>query len=92
MRNFFLGVIVTLVLLAVGGIGIALLGFIPTNANATPPHIERQIAMTAQASLLNSPGMRATPVYTSMISIWLGRTTFGRAVYAIGNRERAGLD
>jgi mono/diheme cytochrome c family protein len=47
MKNFLLGVIVTLLVLAVGGIGIALLGFIPTNANATPPHIERQIAMTA---------------------------------------------
>jgi mono/diheme cytochrome c family protein len=47
MSKFLLGVIVTLLVLAVCGIGLALLGFFPTNANATPPHIEQQIATAA---------------------------------------------
>lgn len=62
MRKFLLGVIVTLLVLAVGGIGAALMGFIPTHANATPPRLERQIAMTAldasmerHAPRLNNP-------------------------------------
>jgi len=47
MRNFILGVIVAIVVLLIGGLGLALLGFIPTNANATPPKLEQQIAMSA---------------------------------------------
>ena len=52
MSKFLLGVIVTLLVLVVGGIGLALLGFFPINANTTPPHIEQQIAMaTLDASM-----------------------------------------
>ena len=47
MRNFIFGVVFTILVLAIGGTGLALLGFIPTNANATPPKIEQQIAMSA---------------------------------------------
>jgi len=47
MRNFISGVVVTLLVLAIGGAGLALLGFIPTNANTAPPKMERQIAMSA---------------------------------------------
>ena len=47
MRNFFLGVLVTLAVLILGGLGIALLGFIPTNANTDPPKFERHLAMSA---------------------------------------------
>jgi len=47
MRNFFLGVLVTLAVLILGGLGIALLGFIPTNANSTPPKFEQHVAMSA---------------------------------------------
>ena len=47
MRNFILGVIVTLIVLVVGGLAFALLGFMPTNADATPPHLERRIATRA---------------------------------------------
>src|SRR5207245_10963075 len=47
MRNFILGVIVTLIVLVVGGLAFALLGFMPTNADATPPHLERRIAARA---------------------------------------------
>jgi mono/diheme cytochrome c family protein len=47
MRNFILGVVITLLVLALGGLAIALLGYMPTNADATPPHIEMRIAMNA---------------------------------------------
>jgi len=47
MRNFILGVVITIVVLAIGGTGLALLGFIPTNANTSPPEMERHIAMSA---------------------------------------------
>lgn len=45
MRNFITGVIVTLVVLVVGALAFAFLGFMPTNADATPPSMERSIAM-----------------------------------------------
>jgi len=47
MRNFILGVIVTLAVLILGGMGAALLGFFPTTANAAPPRFERHLAMSA---------------------------------------------
>jgi mono/diheme cytochrome c family protein len=47
MRNFVLGVIFTLLVLVLAGYALAVLGFIPTNADATPPAFERRIAMTA---------------------------------------------
>lgn len=60
--KFFLGVIVTLLVLAVGGAGFALLGFMPTNANVEPPRIETRLATTAldasmerHAARLNNP-------------------------------------
>jgi len=50
MRNFILGVVITLLVLILGGLGLALLGFIPTNADSTPPRWERRIAMSAMDS------------------------------------------
>ncbi len=47
MGKFLLGVIVTLLVLALGGLGFAMLGFFPTAANVPPPHLERRIAMGA---------------------------------------------
>jgi thiosulfate dehydrogenase len=47
MRNFILGIVVTLLVLVLGGMAIAMLGMLPTNANAHPPHFEMHIAMTA---------------------------------------------
>jgi mono/diheme cytochrome c family protein len=47
MRNFILGVVVTLLVLVLGGLGIAMLGLLPTAADAVPPRIERRIAMSA---------------------------------------------
>lgn len=47
MRNFVLGVIVAVLVLVVGGLGVALLGFLPTHCNATPAYLESHIAMSA---------------------------------------------
>jgi mono/diheme cytochrome c family protein len=47
MRNFVLGIIITLVVLAAGALAFAMLGFMPTNADAKPPHLEESIAMHA---------------------------------------------
>src|SRR5260370_42242096 len=62
MRNFILGVVITILVLLIVSLGAALLGFVPTNANTEPPKLEQQIAMSAlDASLerhdphLNNP-------------------------------------
>ena len=47
MRSFILGIIFTLVVLVLGGLSAALLGFIPTTANAVPPKLEQHLAMSA---------------------------------------------
>ena len=47
MRNFILGVVVTLLVLVLGGLATAMLGLLPTTADAIPPRIERRIAMSA---------------------------------------------
>jgi len=47
MGKFLLGVIVTLLVLTLGGLGFAMLGFFPTPANVAPPHLERRLAMGA---------------------------------------------
>ena len=62
MRNFVLGVIFTLLVLVLAGYAMAVLGFLPTSADATPPPFETRIAMTAvdasierHAPRLNNP-------------------------------------
>jgi mono/diheme cytochrome c family protein len=47
MRNFILGVIITLVVILLGGLAVLLLGLMPTNADAIPSQIERRVAMHA---------------------------------------------
>jgi mono/diheme cytochrome c family protein len=47
MRNFVLGVILTLLILILGGLALLNFGYMPTNADAVPPHMEHRIAMTA---------------------------------------------
>ena len=47
MRNFILGIVVTLLALGLGGLAVATLGLIPTNADAIPPRLERRVAMSA---------------------------------------------
>jgi hypothetical protein len=60
--RFLLGGVVVVVILLIVGVGFALLGFLPTNANSTPPQFEQQIAMAAldasmerRAPRLNNP-------------------------------------
>jgi mono/diheme cytochrome c family protein len=47
MRKFILGVIVTLLVLILGGLGLATLGFLPTYANVAPPRWEHNLANAA---------------------------------------------
>jgi mono/diheme cytochrome c family protein len=47
MGKFFLGVIITLLVLILAGLGYAMLGFFPTAADVEPPHLERHLAMGA---------------------------------------------
>jgi thiosulfate dehydrogenase len=62
MRNFILGIIIALLILALGGLALALFGIMPTNADATPPAIEVRVATAAldasmerHAPRLNNP-------------------------------------
>ncbi len=47
MRNFILGMVVAILVLLIGTLGLALLGFLPTRANSAPPQMERHLAMSA---------------------------------------------
>lgn len=47
MRNFILGIIVTVIILAVVAACVIYLGLFPVQADITPPHWERHLAMTA---------------------------------------------
>ena len=60
MRKFILGVIVTLAVLILGGLGFAMLGFLPTKANVEPPHLERRIAMGAVDASMERHAPHAT--------------------------------
>jgi thiosulfate dehydrogenase len=60
MRNFILGVILTLLLLLLGGLAIAMLGLLPTNADSTPPRIERRIALSAMDASMDRHAPRVT--------------------------------
>jgi thiosulfate dehydrogenase len=60
MGKFFLGVIVTLLVLALGALGFLMLGFFPTNANVAPPHLEHRIANTALDASMERHAPRVT--------------------------------
>jgi len=60
MRNFILGVIITLVVLALVAIAVANLGLLPTNADATPPELERHFAMSALDASMERHAPRVT--------------------------------
>jgi thiosulfate dehydrogenase len=47
MGKFLLGVLVTLLVLILAGLGFAMLGFFPTAANVEPPQFESHLAMGA---------------------------------------------
>ena len=56
MRNFILGIIATLLLLFLGGLVMATLGFLPTNADSSPPKMESRIAMSAVDASMERDG------------------------------------
>src|SRR5271167_5176032 len=58
MRNFILGIVITILVWLIGGLGVALLGFVPTNANTAPPKLEKQIAMSALDAAMERHGPR----------------------------------
>ena len=60
MRNFIIGVVLTLLLLFLGGLAIATLGFLPTNADSVPPKIERRVAMSAMDASMERHAPRVT--------------------------------
>ncbi len=65
MGKFTLGVIVTLLILILGGLGFAMLGFLPTKANVEPPHLERRIAMGAVDASMDRHAPHVTNPLTS---------------------------
>jgi mono/diheme cytochrome c family protein len=47
MGKFIFGIIVTLLVIVLGGLAVAMLGLLPTNADAVPPPLEHRIANAA---------------------------------------------
>jgi thiosulfate dehydrogenase len=60
MRKFILGVIFTLLVLAFVGLAVALLGYLPTTADAKPPAWEEQIASKALDASMDRHAPRVT--------------------------------
>src|ERR1700733_11522012 len=60
MGKFALGVVVTLLILILGGLGFAMLGFFPTAANVEPPRVERRLAMGAVDASMERHAPRIT--------------------------------
>jgi len=60
MRGFIFGVIITLLVLGFVIVAVAFLGYMPTNADATPPHLEMRIAMSALDASMEKHAPRAT--------------------------------
>ena len=60
MVKFITGVIVTLLVLILGGLGMAMLGFIPTNANIAPPQWEHHLANGAVDASMERHAPRLT--------------------------------
>lgn len=60
MGKFLLGVVVTLVVIILGGLGYLFLGFAPTAANIEPSHLERRIALGAADASMERHAPRVT--------------------------------
>jgi mono/diheme cytochrome c family protein len=60
MGKFILGIIVTLLVLVLGGLGFLLLGFMPTAANVEPPHLERRLANASMDASMERHAPRVT--------------------------------
>jgi mono/diheme cytochrome c family protein len=64
MGKFILGIIVTLLVLVLTGLGIAMLGFIPTTANVPSSHLEQRLANTAMDASMERHAPRVTDPLT----------------------------
>jgi thiosulfate dehydrogenase len=53
MRNFIIGIISTFLMLGIIGLAVAVFGLMPTNADSSPPLLERRIATNALDASLN---------------------------------------
>lgn len=53
MRNFILGIIVSLLVLVLGALAFLSFGLMPTNADTVPSSLERRIAMSAMDSSMD---------------------------------------
>lgn len=63
MRNFILGVVITLVVIVLAAVAIASFGMMPTTADATPSAMESRLAMSAlDASMEKHAPRIANPV------------------------------
>jgi mono/diheme cytochrome c family protein len=60
MGKFLFGVIVTLLIIILGGLGFAMLGMFPTPANVEPPHWERHLANEAVDASMERHAPRVT--------------------------------
>jgi thiosulfate dehydrogenase len=60
MGKFILGVIVTLLVLILGGLGFAMLGFFPTRADVPPPNLENRLANSALDASMERHASRVT--------------------------------
>ena len=60
MRKFLWGVLITLLVVFVGGLSVALLGYLPTHANATPPKWEESLAERALDASMEHRAPRVT--------------------------------
>ena len=60
MSKFILGIIATLLVLALGGLVVATLGLMPTKADATPPRLERSVATEALDASMERHAPRAS--------------------------------
>ena len=60
MSKFILGIIATLLVLGLGGLAVATLGLMPTNADATPPRLERRVAAGALDASMERHAPRAS--------------------------------
>lgn len=79
MRNFVLGVVITLLILILGGLAFCLLGYMPSNADATPPPLEMRVAMNS----LDASMDRHAPRLTNPLPATDGDLIDGMKVYTM---------
>jgi len=60
MRNFILGIFITLVIIVLAGLAVATFGLMPTKADVTPPSLERRIATAALDASMERHAPRVT--------------------------------